>query len=285
MDDRRVLAAFDDSPASHAAIQWAAVYAERSNRSLLIALPDDILDPAEIAAGAVDESSTLVDGIVAQLRSEHPDLPIETVVADEPPVQMIERLGDRCALVVVGAAASSRYAEAVFGSAAAHIAADAHRPVVLIPPETIVWPPVHRLQQVVVGASDSANGAAAVRFAVHYAAEVGATVAIVRGSRVACGAGADHAQLAQDAQQRLLDDLAAIGRSCNSHAEVTTQLVLGSSEQALRTAADGADLLVVGRHSSSRHLAGWTSLAARVAGRPPCPVAIVGDPTLRMHAG
>lgn len=279
MDDRQVLAAYDDSPASHAAVQWAAAYAENSKRPLFIALADDVLDPDEIAAGSIDESAILINGVVAELRSEHPNLPIETIVADEPPVQLIERLGDRAALVVLGTAGGSRVSDAILGSAAYRIAADARCPVVLISAGTIVWPPVHRSQKVVVGASDSANGAAAVRFAVHYAAEVGGLVTIVRGCRVPCSVGDDHAQQVQNTHRRLLDDLGELGRGCSSRVEITTQLVRGSSEQALRIAADGADLLVVGRRSSSKHLAGWTSLAARVAARPPCPVAIVGDPS------
>ena len=235
MDGRQVLAAFDDSPASHAAVQWAASYADSSKKPLFIALAADIADPDEIDAGSIDESAILIDGVVAELRSEHPGLPIETIVADEPPVQMIERLGDRASLLVLGATGGSRVSDAILGSAAYRIAADARCPVILIPTDTIVWPPVHRPQKVVVGASDSANGAAAVRFAAHYAAEVGGLVTIVRGFRVPCGVGGDHAQPAQNTQQRLLDDLVALGRRCNPRVEITTQLLLGSGERALWT--------------------------------------------------
>ena len=279
MQDRQVLAAYDDSPASHAAIQWAATYAERSKRTLLIALAGDIPDPDDVAAAAIDESSSLVDAIVMELRSEHPDLSIETFVADEPPVQMIERLGDRCELTALGAGGGSRFRDAIRGSAAYRVAAHARCPVVLIPPDTMSWPPTHRPQQVVVGASASANGAGAVRFGVHYAAEVGGVVTIVRGIRNACGSSNDQIRQARAEQQQLLDDLADLGRRCQPDVAITTYLVGGSSEQVLRDASVGADLVVVGRHSSLKHLAGWTSLAARIAGRPPCPAAIVGDPT------
>lgn len=277
MDDRPIVVAFDDSPVSHAAVQWAAWLAARAGRSLLIALAGDIANPTEVAAGAVDESGSLLAGELAELRSQQAAERIDTIVCDEQPARMIERLSRDAALVVLGTNGAGRFCDMVFGSVSYHVATGAHCPVVLIPPASIEHNP-RPSQRIVVGASNSGNGRAAVHFAMEYAAAVAGSVTIVRAWTVSCSADDEYAAGKKLAEMDLLDNLTAEARHLRPEVEVHGRLVAGSSEHALRAAAALADLLVVGQHSSSpKHFEGCTSVAARLTGRTPCPVAVVGE--------
>jgi nucleotide-binding universal stress UspA family protein len=88
---------------------------------------------------------------------------------------------------------------------------------------------------------------------------------------------ADMLGTMSDDGQAVLDEVAAAVHAAHPELDVTTEVVHCDPATALRRAADGAVLTVLGGHHRSRVATALGSLAAKLVARNPSPVAVVPD--------
>jgi len=284
----RVVAGYDGSPESVAAVRWAAGSARR------LGLPLEVVHvwgltgqldtpPLRKASAYVREGAQEVADEGAQVaRTAAPEVDVTAVLDDGPPARaLVERAADAF-LVVVGRQGSARLSGVLMGSVALGTVQHAPCPVVVVPRTRVAHEPTGL---VVVGADGSRASLGAVDAAGRYA-----TGAHARVRAVSCWRAPQHGRslaawlrenpdAPEDLARRAAVDArdAAVGRLAERHPHVEVDGVVeeGPPARVLAQHAEKADLLVVGTRGRGG-LAGLVlgSVSQWLVARAPCPVLV-----------
>lgn len=277
-----IVVGYDGSPASRAAIRWAATEAERRETTLRVVHAPAWPIGGESSGAAVlrrlgrvhAKSERLLQGASREILPDHQGLRIEleAVAGDTVPVLLQEATD--AVLLVVGAHGRRDAGDRAAVSVRAHLAAHAPCPVVVVPED---WTPCGT-PEVVVGVDGSAASATAIRFAIDHAERVGAHVTVVLAWHDPQYDGSG------DLPPVILDPPAPDGAEPagdspaerSSNVEVSEMLVHRPPADALLDAARNAQLLVVGSAGPGR-FAGLRlgSVSRTVLRLSSCPVAVV----------
>jgi nucleotide-binding universal stress UspA family protein len=285
-----VTVGLDGSPESLAAARWAADEAERRGLALRLLHAWPLLAPEPVRAPSETDQNywarRLVHTARAELQARHPSLSIdENLVADDARDALL-RAAAESELTVLGSRGLEPVESYFMGDVSMPVVARAERPVVLVRAGgREPGPPPGPARRVVValklhGSSDASDGL--LDFAFRTAAARDLPLVAVHGRSVPLHArmpwGVDHdvgEEMTRDAQQRMGTVLRP-WREKYPQVDVADSIRLESPSETVVRAAEGAALLVVGRHEhrpGPAHRLGPVAQAAIHHGR--CPVAVV----------
>jgi nucleotide-binding universal stress UspA family protein len=255
-----VVVGYDGSPASAAALAWAAGYVAGNHASLrlvhALALPV-VTGPMGVAAvlpvdDLVSSAEELLEQAVDRVRADHPGLAADVAVRVGPATPVLLEEVHRARLVVVGSTGLGELRDAMLGSVALELAEHAGRPVVVVPAGWTA-PSAPDERRVVVGVDGSDVSSPAVDFAFQQAADTGAVLDAVLAwsGPVSTGPG-DMLPLVYDAEALAEENRVTLAESLAGHndkypdVQVRARVVRGRPAAVLAEAARGAELLVVG---------------------------------------
>jgi nucleotide-binding universal stress UspA family protein len=266
-----VVVGVDGSPASLAALRWAAHEADRRQTALhvIFGLGQQV-SLAPIAWPTVrfhDEAKQLVADLVSAAQRLAPRVAVTGEVANCTPDTALLDESARAAVVVVGAHGNVGLTDLRIGTVAGRVATHAQCSVVVVPADHRPDASTHR--RIVVGVDGSQVAGLAAWFALEEATLRQAPLTAVR---AVPDAGAELVELERRRLAAVLDRWAA----AFPRVRVDLRVVGGDPVQALLTAADGGQLLVVG----SRGLSGLRgrllgSVSLRLLHHARTPVAVV----------
>ncbi|MFJ3927052.1 universal stress protein [Streptomyces sp. NPDC090022] len=281
-----VTVGLDGSPESMAAARWAADEAERRKVALrlLHAWPMLAPEPARIPA-EIDQNywaNRLVHHAQAELRARHPGLVIVgNLVADDAQSALLKAASES-ELTVLGSLGLTPAESYFLGSVSTAVVARAEQPVVLVRSSARGTAPSPARGGVVVALKLHGPCDDLLAFAFAAAAGRGVPLQAVCGRSLPIHArtpwGVDHEvtkEITDDARQRLGQVLRP-WRERFPDVELAEGVRLESPAEAVVRAAEGAELLVVGRRKHRPALAprlGPVTQAALHHAR--CPVAVV----------
>ncbi len=288
-ENKPVIVGTDGSDHAERAIRWAARYAARHERTLLIAIAVstplivsgmDEKHRQEIVDDLSEHADVILNEGVAVARQVAPQLSMQTEIRLEPTSQAMMNLAEEAEVLVVGARGLGAVGTAVLGSVSGQLAAHAPCPVVIIPgaevdPSGAVDGPV------VVGVDASNNSGAAVLAAAIEALslQVPLTAVHAYGHEPAVRLPARASRRTVDehdvAEQVLTEQLAEV-RSTYPELPVERAVVAERPAASVIDRSAGAQLVVVG----SRGRGGFASLllgstSAKVLREAKCPVMVV----------
>ncbi|WP_142460268.1 universal stress protein [Geodermatophilus aquaeductus] len=283
----RVLAAFDGSPTSRAAVAWALAAAARARTGLEVVtvLPvgeswgeAGLLDPARVdrvRADVADHVRALVDGC----HGDAPDtasVPVAATVLTGRPVEELVRRSADAGLLVVGSRGRGAARSTLLGSVALGCVPRARCPVAVVHPAA----PAPGRARVVVGLDDTDDAREVLWRAAAEAGRMAADLDVVVARRVPehwgdLGSAATPVRGETGAHAtwragRLVREV------LGARPGVRVLVETGPPAEVLVRAAQGAALLVVGSRSRSRlsgMVLGSTALHCVVAAR--CPVLVL----------
>lgn len=271
-----VLVGVDGSAASGSAVRWAAAEAAATGRRVRLVHVGDVLGVGTGPGGP--PGRTMLDDAAATARAEHPALEVSSQLITGDPATELIALGRAAAVLVVGR--GRRTLPGLFlGSVASHVLARSHRPAAVVAPGERVAADV-----VAVGVSDSAGGAAALRFAFDEAALRGAEVLAVRSWSERdwrFGAGTRFPLTPPDSweprERTVLDDCLRPWRVTYPTVRVRALLTGTPTEIALEQASEDAAMLVLGcRRPDDSFRSRLGPIASWVTHHYRCPVVLVG---------
>lgn len=275
-----VVVGFDGSQPSRSALEWALGEADRRGVSCSVveARPEDRGhgDPAtgeDRTEGS--ELSTQVDGVCRQAGFDRPaDVRLEM----GSPEEVLAREAGDAGLLVVGSRGHRALEKLLLGSVSDGVIDRRPCPVVVVPAGAAVR---GRDRRIVVGVDGSAVAARALCWAADEAQLAGATMVVVHawhsplivGSLYLPTVPIDARQLRRGAQECLDRSLRLVPAAAPA---TESLLVEGDAADALRTAAETADLLVVGSSSHGKFAATLLGSTSRACvHHAPCPVAVI----------
>jgi len=267
----RIVVGVDESVGARSALSWAAEECQLRDDTLLlvhVSRPDRWLNRYGDAGARAGDTlgSMLLDELAFGVRLRFPDLPLDLLLGHGDPADTLLDLSAMADLLVVGTTGSGSNLLSLIGSVSSRVAAQAHCPVVVVPERRVLTAVPRDPATVVVGVSDTAAGAAALRFAFAEAHRRGLGVTAVRGS---AGGSADELP-------RL--DLADY-TSQFPDVPVTPLALRVEPAEAVLQAARNAELVVVGAHHSDNR---WSSrlgpVPQTVLHNTNCPVVVIGTP-------
>ncbi|MEU2337894.1 universal stress protein [Streptomyces sp. NPDC006654] len=282
-----VTVGLDGSPESLAAARWAADEADdrKLTLRLLHAWPMLAPEPARVAAEFDQNywSKRLVHDAQTELQALHPGLPVVTsLVADDAQNALLEAASES-EMTVLGSRGLESVQSYFLGDVSMPVVARAERPVVLVRAGRRDEAPSSAAPgRVVVALKLRGSCDDLLDFAFHCAAARNVPLLAVHGrsvplhARVPWGVDQDVAgEMTRDVQKQLSKALRP-WREKYPRVDVADGVGLDSPAKAVVQAAEGAALLVVGRHAHrlgpAPHL-GPVAQAAIHHGR--CPVAVV----------
>lgn len=283
-----VVAGYDNSTASLAALQWAAAEADRLHARLRVVQVFEVIIATRPAPGKVVPLAGLrtarergLSALADDIRAQHPGLAVETTLVNGPPAPALLQESERATMIVLGSRGLGGWSGLLVGSVAVQVSTHAHCPVVVVPPQ--LPPRVHDKPTVVVGVDGSKASAKAIDFAFDQAEALGATLVAVHAwaTPVLTGDGGEPTRelneqdAAQDGRRLVAESIAG---ALADHPDVRseTRVVAGHPAPALVLASESAELIVVG----SRGRGGFAglllgSVSQNVLHHAYCPVAIV----------
>lgn len=287
-----ICAAVDGSPASLAAVAWAANTATK--RGIALRLAAAFTTPQFLYAEGMTPPQDIFDDLrqdtmdkVAEAKeyalSLFPDLTVVSTVVEGSPIDMLLELSRRVTMIVMGSRGLGGLSSMVMGSVSAALVSHAHCPVVVVREDSSVTTET-KYGPVVVGVDGSPVSEMAVEYAFAEAAARGAVLRAVHtwmDAQTQASLGglavvesrwdeieADHAQLVKQDLQPFV----------NRYPDVQVELVLTRERpvKALADAAKDSQLLVLGSHGRGGFkgmLLGSTSRALLQSA--PCPMMVV----------
>ncbi|MFJ1973855.1 universal stress protein [Streptomyces sp. NPDC087903] len=277
----------DGSPESLAAAHWAADEAEKRGLTLRLLHAWPLLAPEPApAASEVDQNywaKRLVHTARAELQARHPGLAVVgSLVADDARDALLQAATES-EMIVLGSRGLGSVESYFLGDVSMPVVARAERPVVLVRAQTPHEEPRPApASRVVVALKLNGSSDDLLDFAFHTAAARAVPLLAVHGQSVPLHArlpwGVDHdatEEMTRNAQKELSKALRPWHEKY-PQVEVADSIRLASPAKAVVEAAEGAALLVVGRHEHRRGPApriGPVAQAAIHHGR--CPVAVV----------
>jgi nucleotide-binding universal stress UspA family protein len=278
--------AVDGSPASMAAVRWAATAAARRgvglkvihvcevNLAYLWALPHLPEHMKQLCRPTVTEAVQLA-------RRTAPGVEVTDWVLVGSPFRMLLLASENAGMLVLGRTGRSALAAHLVGATIYRLAAHAHCPIVALPaPDTDGAGPLEP-NRIVVGVADRPNQGRAIDFALDQAARHSAELLAVRAWPGAAGPGADPAQ--QEAEQlEQVNQLLAAHLAGRSRVPEAAALVRsGPPAAVLSELCRPDDLLVLGHR---RHGPFVPSSIGKVGAdcihEIGCPVAVVPEPAV-----
>lgn len=267
----RIVVVDDGGPAGRAAVRWVGSRIGRHPADVHVVSP---LQRADDQAAVVAHQDVVDRGTqVVHTVAPHAQVSAEVVIGD-PEVTLSDQARGTD-LLVIGAAETPLHR----GALPLRLASNAECVVVVVPAE---WAPSGG--RTVVGASIDSASDAAIDFAAEHAGRGSGHLHVVHvwdlpvtgevPTSMTGGTGS-----IPDLQRHAIETFTADLRARSADLEISHSVERGEPADLLRAAADGADLLVVGRRrrgSLTRLLLGSVSHA--LAQDPPCPVAVVPQP-------
>lgn len=248
---RPVIVGTDGSPASHAAVAWAADEALRESRPLRIVhvqepwtlgLPD-IPPPMADEARAV-ESREILDEAAALAAKDRPGLAVETENIQGETVRALRLIAEQGDELVLGSRGRGRFAELLLGSTTLRVAGHASRPVVVVR-----GAPATRRGEIVVGVAFDHDQSGPLGYAFEAARRSGARLKAVHAWDVTD----TFARQAREESSFVdplnrLTELLEPWRARHPDVKVVEEVVNDHPAAILAASSADADLLVVGTH-------------------------------------
>ena len=274
-----VVVGIDGSDVANAALVFAAHEAARRDARLTVVHAGDIPSAAHDDHEANPFAVILVREAVATVAAIHPHVDCRYVLRDADPAGVLVELSRGADLLVVGTHRMGRLRGFVLGSVSQRVAAHATCPVV-----TVSDRPEHDDRPVVLGASASRGGMAALRFACDEARLRGVPVRAIRsittedwaidgpGYGIAIGPDVLH-----DVAKAELGAVLRAARADYPDVEISGEVSNLNPFTALLQAAQDAALIVIGaRRSQDSALPHLGPVAAWLLHQATCPLAVVG---------
>ena len=271
----KVIAGWDGTPESQAAVEWAAEHCQDAALTLIHAIGGRATGNEYLrATGDRSEERTRLMEVADGLRATHPGLHVETETVHG---SAIDVLGERLApdtLVVVGGPNHRRTTRWTLGSRLAGRFGGG--PVAVIPEA----PATERRVAVVAGVDGSQASLAAVELAAAEADRLDIPLEVVHAWRVpaewdtALGEYRSDVDMLEEIHRDVLDEAVEYARGLG--AKPTGRLEIGAAADVLRRIGAASMLLVVASHGSrgfTRFFLGSVSHDLLV--EPPAPVLIV----------
>ena len=279
-----VMVGVDDSAGSDTAVVWAATYAAAHRRPLMIVhgtgvpvVTDFAVDLDEARRGLREAGHRVTHHAVQVARTAGPSVHVdEHVEVLDPRSLLLEEASD-AHLLVLGSRGHGTVLSLLLGSVSVALAAHARCPVVVVRPATDDDP----LRPVVVGVDGTTDSTDALTFAFELASDQGRDVEVLHAvgetwlfpaPDVAAEA---LAEAASEGQVLLAESVAGYAAKFPDVA-CTSRVVRGSAVAALVTAAQQANIVVVGargRGALTGRLLG--SVSRSVVEHARCSVAVV----------
>lgn len=291
----RVVVGVDGSAGSRSALEQAWLRAARSGAVLdvVAVLPaqhawtrpaPEVQRTEEALADTEIRARAMVDEIVAEGLAGTVEVRVRAVPGS--PAGVLVEAAEGAAALVVGSRGRGIVRSAVLGSVALHCVTHARCPV-----EVVHATPPADASGIVVGVDGSAESSGALRVAVDEAARLGTTVRVVAAWEVGdmwsdmyALTGPEKNAVRTRLEQAVAAAVADAGDefSAGTGSEpppMTTDVVEGAPSDLLLTAAEGAQLLVVGSRGQGA-IRGLLlgSVALRCVVHAPCPVLVVPPP-------
>lgn len=278
-----IIIGVDGSEQSRVALAWGLKRAaERSASVELLHVADDSFLSESVAflSEAQKASEEMLEAERAYARSLGFEGPLKGTAVVGHPIVEVEAASKRADLLVLGEHAGSKWAGSFFGTRAVKIAAVAHCPVAVIPPESDNTP----TRGVVVGIDGSEAAKAAIEYAAQEASRRGVSLTAVYAWMPPLTPGLEYlwSEELVESQRAAAEEAIAIGTAGLSSQypdlEIKREIVQAAPVAALVQTAEDAELLVVGsrgRGAISRLLLG--SVSHGVLQALPCPVIVTRD--------
>ena len=275
----KYLIGVDGSEQSRTALAWGlARAAERGAAVELLHVADDSFLSESVAflSEAQQASEQMLAAEIEHARSLGFTGEISGTAVVGHPIAEVEEASKRADLLILGAHAGSRFAGSFFGTRAVKVAATAHCPVAVIPPEA----PVPNAT-VVVGVDGSEASKKAIAYAAEEASTRGIPLTAVYAWMPPLTPGLEYlwSEELVSSQRAAAEEAIAIGvaglASRYPDLEIRREIVQSPPVAALVDAAKGAEMIVVGsrgRGGISRLLLG--SVSHGVLQALPCPVVV-----------
>lgn len=268
-----VVVGVDGSLEAAEAAQYAALAADARGVDLLVV--HGFSPPAgsgltgqHVTTAALGAAQRVADDTLTQVRVP-PGLHVRSHVEASTPGELLLRLSEGAALVVLGQHVFDVSDQRVAGSVAGPLASTARCPVVVVPR---AWSRVARRPRTVAVALDGTGGAEPVlAFAFAEAARSQSPVVALH------AVAANESVAAAAASIRDLEEILAGSRGSHPDLTVSVRVVTGDVAGAVVDASAGMRLMVVGRpHGRVRRGRWHRSVALAVLATAGCPLAVVG---------
>lgn len=273
--DRRneVIVGVDGSPASDAAVVWAASEARRRGAALVIVHASATPAPTRLLPSALRGAARRQFGrpIVRAARKKaartESGLRVRTAVIVGSPTQVLSELSRHAALLVVGGADRMGVDPHAPAAAPHRLVAAAHCPIVTVPAQAAPDATVES-GRVVVAVDDGYRRESQIAFAFEEASRCDCDVLLVH----ACTAGRSDTGWTE----RVLDETAR-ARDLRPWLRLSVDVLDAPFEDAVATACGPSDLLVLGHHRLHVMPAVLGVRVGAALDVAPCPVAVVRE--------
>jgi len=135
---QRIVVGIDISPASMAALEWAAHQAELTGATLEVLMtwewPTSYGWSLPVPSGYDPEqdAAKVLDQALAPLRKEHPRITVQSAVLEGHPAPLLVKASHGADLLVVGSRGHGEFAGMLLGSVSEHCVTNAHCPVLVL---------------------------------------------------------------------------------------------------------------------------------------------------------
>ncbi|WP_168581746.1 universal stress protein [Gephyromycinifex aptenodytis] len=286
-----VVVGVDGSEPAEAALAWAIAEAKRIEAPLHLVSAREVFAAATPLDGTLvwseaamaeagDDTDRVLAAAVAQARAADPELAVSASSPWGGAARILVEASEVARLIVVGHRGRGRLTSAVLGTVSIQTASHARCPVVVLRPGQAPHPA--QAPGVVVGVDGSRDSVRAARFAFEAAAPDGKITVIhawwlevIDGVVVTTPESPEWAAVTERHRARAEKAIAGL-REQYPHVEVEVRIERAAATEALLSAAENADLLVVG----SRGRGGFAglllgSVSQHMLVQSPCPVAVV----------
>ncbi|MFI1798762.1 universal stress protein [Streptomyces sp. NPDC020379] len=283
MEAAPITVGLDGSPESLAAAHWAAAEADRRGADLCLLHAWVMLAPDSPGGLAGNDQNYWAKRIVhaaeREIHQRYPGLPVVEELVAEEPVTALLRASEDSSVVVLGSRGLGAIGGFFLGDVSLRVAGTAGRPVVLVRAGERAASP--RNTGVVAAVSLHGSSRNLLEFAFGSASERGVPLTVLHGLSLPVQAYAPWGidpdmgtAVSQDAERELRETLRP-WRDKYPDVQVTGTVRLESPAQAVVRAAEGADLLVIGRRGHRHRSPRLGPVAHACAHHAACPVALV----------
>jgi len=277
---RVVLVGIDGSEVAHDALKFAADEANTRQAKLVVVHVGDVpaYDHGARAIEVHEYANILRNEAVATVAAMHAHLACETVVCEGDPARVLVELSSNADLLVVGTHKMGRLRGFVLGSVSQRVASHAACPVITISGETS-----RNDGPIILGASSSPGGMAALRFACEEAQVRGVPVHAIRATAIADwatpGFGYPMAMSSDALQYAAQGELQIVLKAAAEEfpdVTVTGETSMADPFVVLENATKTAALVVLGsRRDAASGLPHLGPVAAWLLHQAQCPLAVV----------
>jgi nucleotide-binding universal stress UspA family protein len=276
-----IVVGIDGSEVAKAALVFAAQEAELRGSLLIIAHAGSDPESVDPETEVRPLEDILSAEAIATIAAVHPHVDCRVVHRMADPGELLVELSESADLLVVGTHRTGRLRGWVLGSVSQFVAAHAACPVM-----TISGPTEHDGGPIVLGASVTPGGMAALRFACEQARlrnlKVHAVRAVTTEDRMLSGPGSRltvGADVLTDVAESELNKVLDVAREAYPEVAISGEVAAANAFYELLRAATDASMLVIGsRRGRSSTLPHLGPVAAWLLHQATCPLVVVGNP-------